>query len=212
MDEGKATGDVAPAPDTSLEPPPLDELILASWERSAPGRERHEVAAAIRDDFLHLEAALSMADPRRCVGIVSPAVEAAVQERVEQLRNNGHRRVHGLLEILGASITAASGDAVEVTIDALSSLHELDGRGRVVAGSTDVVRWHQPLAAVQSSANSDRWVITALGPLRTVATSTGPVLTPMDPSHAAAWERHLIAEGRREEGLGITSGSIIGGV
>ena len=151
----------------------------------------NEILADVRQAFVRLESALSLADPVRCRPFVGDRLYAEIVATIADLAARGRRRVHGSFEILDATLLDSEPvDPARVGIRAISSIQEIDRVGNVMLGGPDLISWRQEVTATRRDAGSadPRWIIAELGEMSVEGIVNGPAGQPMDPERVRALE------------------------
>ena len=152
-----------------------------------------DILADVRDDFNHLEHAVSTGRPEIARRFVGPELYEELVGRVRDLSRRNCRRVHGAFEILTAEIDSApagvtaTAEGVAITVHAISSLAIVDTRDHLVEGSDDLMRWTQDLTAKPNEGG--RWLITSLGQLSVEGRVLGPAGPPLKTRELTEFEK-----------------------
>lgn len=102
----------------------------------------NEILSDVREAFVRLESALSLADPVRCRRFDSDRLYADIVATVADLAARGRRRVHGSFEILDSTLRDSEPrDPARVGIRAISSIMEVDRVANVMLGGPDLMSW-----------------------------------------------------------------------
>jgi hypothetical protein len=139
-----------------------------------------DLYADVREAFGRLEAAISLADPRRCRDYVTDAFYEELETEVRLLEERGRRRVHADFEVLDVKLLQPHDDgSLTMRVRAVSTLEEFDDNS-IRAGEQPLFVWLQDVDVARQEPKGP-WLITGLGEMTIERQVSGPV-QPLDQS------------------------------